>query len=262
MVAVASFFGTNRLWHLINVDSGDEIEGDYETEVSRNIAVSWARHTALSRHTGQTQYLHGNPDTVTFGVRVFQSHFLDRTPSDKIDLLTSWTKPDPVTGRPPIVLFFVGDGDPAYGDFFATIESISNISFDSPTLLGGLRGASCDVNLVEFHDWTIESRPVGESRYHHARDGDYMELLAVREYGDPLLGDVIRKRHPDLQVVQVGDVVKLSPLETIREESIIPTSIPLRGLTHRKDSAQKTLRGDYLERLNRSKLSAIVPEGV
>jgi len=262
MVAIGSFLGSLRLWHLVNIDTGEQIDCDFETAPTRNRAASYARHTALGRKKAQTQYLHGNPDTVSYDVRVMQSHFLDGEPSEKVDLLLSWIDPNERLGRPPIVFFYVGDGDPAYGDFFATIDSIADINYDSPTALGQLRGASFTLNLVEFHEWSLESRAVGDSRYHHVKDGEYMELLAAYEYSEPLLGDVVRKRHPELQVPQIGDVVKLSPLQNINEEVVVPKSIPLKGLTARKASAQKDLRETVLERLNRSKLSAIVPEGL
>ena len=102
----------------------------------------------------------------------------------------------------------------------------------------------------------------GNTRFHHTANGEYMELIAVREYGDPLLGDVVRKAHPQFALLQVGNVIGFPALPLVRGIAVVPRSVLFEGFTKRKDSATKTLRTETFERLNRSFVSHIIPEGL
>lgn len=260
-----AFFGPGRTWHLVNVDTFDEIEGDFEAVgVTRNVQTSYARHTSLNRQNPITQFLHGNADQLTFQARVFQKHALDFNVEEKLEKLIDWTKKDKELGRPPIVLFWIGAGSSAFfGDGFATIDSITDILFDSVTILGEVRGATFTINLTEFAEFDLEKGTEGgNTRFHKAKTGEYMELVAAREYGDPLLGDIIRKNHPDLQVVQVGDTIALPAIELIRGTAIVPRSVPFLGYLERRDSLTKDLRTFHFERVNRTFRSHTIPEGL
>lgn len=262
-------FPTHRNWFLVNTDTGEEITGQFEAVgVTRNVKSNYSRKTALNRATPITQYLNGDADTLTFQGRIFRrdvlqgSGLLGPRPQDELQTLIAWTKRDPNLGRPPIVILGVGDGDPIYGAFFSVIDSISDIFYDSPVSTGAFRGATFTVDLSQYsEDFSVEPFAPPETRYARAKDGDYYELLAAEEYGQPLLGDIIRKRHPEKQIVQSGDVVKLPSLDAIRTIAIQPTSIALKGITSRRDSPQKTLREFHQERLNRTVSSVIVPAG-
>lgn len=253
-----------RAWHIINTDTGEQVDGDFEAVgVTRNVSTSYARHTSLNRQNSITQFLHGNADTLTFQARIFQSHALDLNVEEKLEKLIEWTKRDKILGRPPIVLFFVGDGSLVYGDFFSVIDAISDIVFDSPTVIGAVRGAVFAINLTQFTEFDLEKGTEGgNTRFHNTAKGEYMELIAVREYGDPLLGDVVRKLHPKFQLLQVGNVVGFPVLELVRGVAIVPRSVPFEGFTKRKDTAAKALRSETFERLNRDFVSHIIPEGL
>jgi hypothetical protein len=252
-----------RAWHIINTDNFEEIEGDFEAVgVTRNVTTSYSQKTTLNRQDPITQFLHGNADTLTFQGRAFAHDALLGDATEKLTKLIEWTKRDPDLGRPPVVLFFVGDADPIYGDFFSIIESISDITYDSPTVTGAVRGVSFTVNLRQFTEFELETGPAPETRSHNAKQGEYMELIAEAEYGNPMMGDIIRKRHPDLQLLRTGNVVGLPSFEAIRRTKVVPTSIQLQGLTKSKASPQKDLRDHHLDRLNRIGRSVVVPEGL
>lgn len=254
-----------RAWHLINTDTAEVIDGDFEAEeVSRNITTTYGESTSLNRQQPITQFLHGNAEVVSFQARFFADSAFSSV-TGKFEKLVSWAKRDEELGRPPVVGFWIGDGDTAYGNFFSVIESISDIKYDSPTATGAVRGVTCTITLRQFEEFDIAgvtARSPPETRFHAVRDGEYMELIAEREYGRPLLGDVVRKRHPRLQQPNVGDIIKLPSLEAIRRVSVQPTSIALRGLTVRKDSPQRRLLEFHTARLNRSMVSTSVPEGL
>lgn len=259
MVSLPSF----RNWHIINTDTGETVDGQFEgVAVTRNVTTSYQRTSRLNAQHPITQFLHGNADTLSFGGRIFRRDVLDGGVTESLDKLIAWTKRVEALGRPPIVLFYVGDGDPIYGDFFSVIDSVTDIVFDSPLSTGAVRGATFTVNLTQYTEFTLVNEPPPETRYARAKGGDYYELLAQREYGEPMLGDVVRKRHPAIQIVQAGQVIKLPSKEAIRSIPIAPTSIQLRGLTSRKSSPQKALREFHLDRLNRTRLSVAIPPGL
>jgi hypothetical protein len=262
--AASRFLPTFRTWRLVNTDvPGSIVEGDFEAlGVTRNVSANYATHKALNQFKPITQYLSGNLDTLSFQGRLYQSHGFDNI-TEKFNTLVAWTNRDPDLRRPPIVLFSVGDGDTVYFDnALSIIKSISDIQYDSPTVTGGVRGIAFTINLEEYAEFSLENPPPPETRYARAKDGEYMELLAQREYGEPLLGDVIRKRHPALQIVEAGDVVKLPSFDAIRTTAVIPRSIALQGLTLRKESDQKDVRDFHFDRNNRTFYSTVIPKGL
>jgi hypothetical protein len=80
---------------------------------------------------------------------------------------------------------------------------------------------------------------VVDTRYAFAREGDYYERMAQEEYGDPMLGVVIRQRHPAAPLLDIGNRVALSALEGVRSEVPTQTSIPLKGAFGRRETASK-----------------------
>lgn len=272
-------------WSLSNLDKDGELEGDFEAQnITRNISVSYADHFTLSRENPITQFTHGNVDTLSFEGRFFvDPAILSLTglpfnalsllpqevdagrfslrPAEKLAILETWASVDPDLGRPPIVLFAVGDGELSQR---AVIESISNIVYDRPLITGEVRGVTFTLNLRKFVAFDIEtaSEPPSESRAHHTKEREYYELVAEREYGAPLMGDIVRKRNPDKGILQTGDVVTFPSLAAIQSIQVIPRSIPLQGLTENVESPQRTLRQLVQDRLNLVRFSTIIPDGV
>ena len=262
--AIASRFLPNlRIWRITNTDTGETVEGDFEAVgISRTVSASYAEHKTLGQFKPLTQFLGGNSDKLTFQARVYQSHAFDNV-EEKFQRLIAWVLRDPDRFRPPIVLFSVGDASPVYFDnALAVIEGISDITYDSPTVTGAVRGITFTINLKEYTEYSLENVPAPESRFARAKAGEYMELITQHEYSNPLLGDVIRKRHPDLQIVQAADIVKLPSLEAIKNSIVEPKSIALKTSLGRKSTVQKTLHEFHFDRTNRTFRSTIVPTGL
>lgn len=264
----------DRNWRIVNTDTGEEVEGDFEAEaVTREISSTYAESSALGAQDAITQFLHGNVDTLSFSATFFADSILGRaglnllggtkTATEKFDKLEEWTRVDPTLARPPVVLFSIGDGTVHQTSI---IESLSGISYGPLGASGEVKQITLTVNLRKFVELDIEAELTAagppESRFHRVKQGEYMELIAEREYKRPLLGDVIRKRHPKLQVLTVGDTVKLPSFEAIRRVPVVPGSVPLKGLTKKKESPQTRLRDLHLQRLNRRFTSLVLPEGL
>lgn len=286
-MSIGSAFFSN--WNLINLDTDQVLEGDFEAEnVTRNVSVSFVDHHTLSKESPITQYLHGNSDTLSFDGRFFVDPAVfsltglpfgalgagvglvpdtgitgrySLRPSEKMEILEKWASVDPDLNRPAIVLFSIGDGELSQT---SVIESISNIVYDRPLLTGEIRGISFSLTLKQFVPFDIDlaNLPPPRTRYHHTKAFEYYELLAASEYGDPLLGDVVRKEHPDQSILYTGDVVKLPSLAAIQSTSVIPRSIPFMNLESNVASEQRTLRKQVIDRLNVSRFSTVIPDGL
>lgn len=275
-------------WHMLNQDTSEELEGDFEAQdVTRNVSSAYIEHFALSRQSPITQYLHGNVKTLSFTGRFFADPailsitglpfagpvpFLPAAakapgnrfslrPSEKLAKLEAWTDVDPELLRPPIVQFTIGNGELSQT---SVIESISNIRYDRPLLTGEVRGVTFTVNLRHFVPFDMEtaSEPFPDTRYHHVTSGEYYELVAEREYGFPLLGDLVRKRHPRQAIVHEGNIVALPPVRAIQHTPITPQSIVLKNVTSDAESPQGQLKQVVLDRLNKTKFSTVIPDGI
>lgn len=250
-----SLFPNFRSWFLANVDTGQILQGQFEPlDAQKTIKANYGHHTALSRNKGILQFLTGDNDTFTFQAFMYSQHAAQSIDAD-LATLESWTRPDSKLGRPPTLSFWVGDGHVQIID--CVIESLST-SYGRPTFLGGLRQAQVNISLREYKPFSLTDTGVYETRYHRTAARDYYELICQREYNDPMMGDVIRKRHPTKPTLYVGAVVKLPSIEAIRTEVVTQTSIALAGAYSKKNTPQRQLRLEMFEKRNRSYVSHVL----
>jgi hypothetical protein len=249
--------GKTRLWFLRNEDTGELIEGQFPTkEVGLEVKNNWAAHTTLSRSRAILMFLNSEDDKLTFQSLFYARH---RDEADglkeRFDKLLSWAKPSIAFGAPPPVTFWIGNG---HLERLCVIDSISGIRYGEPTEDGNLRSVSFTVNLLDYQQFTLQDTELFETRYHRGRERDYYELLCFREYKQPMMGDIIRKRHPDQPQVTPGSIIKLPSIEAIRTQKPAPSSIALATAFGRKDTPQRALRIDTFNRRNRTYVSHIV----
>jgi hypothetical protein len=245
---VSNFLKTTK-WFLRNEDTGDVLEGQFAAEgVQLNIQNNYAQHTALNRSRAIIQYLNSANDTLSFQAQFFAETIVDTAMVErKFDMLKSMARRDPDLGRPPIVTFWVGNG---FMEQQSVIDSIGGVTFAPPSVTGAVRQVYFTVNLLAYTEFSLKDNEIFETRYHRSRQRDYYELLAQREYGDPMMGDIIRKRHPTKPNLVPGAVVKLPSKEAIRSDRTQPTSTALKDGFGRKDTAQKRNRLDTFNRRN------------
>lgn len=243
-------FGVSRTWYLYNLDTKEKLQGQFVAEnVVENVGGTYAERWALSRQHSILQFVHGNSDTVTFQGRFFMTSELlvvINDPKVKIQTLKKWVRRDQKLGRPPILSFWIGDAHLSLTE--CILEQVSNITYAPPSASGLLRDVSFTINLRQWwpYDISLGTEPP-ETRYHPAKRRDYYEMLALREYANPMLGDVIRKRHPDKTIVRVGDLIKLPSKAAIETARITQTSEPLRTAFGPSLTAQKVRRLEMLE---------------
>lgn len=243
--AATTFIPNFKVWNLRNLDSGQTLQGQFEAEnVSRDITVNWGQFTSLNRGNPILQFLNGAAEKVSFDGRLFRNHALDKSPEVKLDMLVSWTKIDPALRRPPVLQFWIGDGHVMINCVIVAVQT----TYQRPDFFGGLRDCTFTVSLLEFSTFSIDDAEEVDTRYARARERDYFELLAFEEYGNPMIGDVIRKQHPALQALKAGDTVKLPSIEGVRTVEVTQTSIPLKTAFGRRDTPQRRLRLQFFDK--------------
>lgn len=251
-----------RSWFLLNNDTFEVVEGQFEPigGTTRQIENVWVEHSALSRANPVLQFVKGQSQKVSLQVQLFQQNAFGDIEGD-LAILEVWARADLTgLGRPAALTFWLGNSHLLVEN--CVIESLADITYRHPTFFGAMKDVTLTINLRSFVPFDIEATTATETRFHRARTGDYYESLAEREYKNPFLGDVIRKRHPTKPIVQINDIIKLPSIEAIRTTKVTQRSIALQTAYGKKETREKRLRLDMFDKRNRICFSAIVPEGL
>jgi len=264
MGLIDRLFGT-RKWHLYNKDAGDEIEGQFEPEdlTEGGIGSKYAEHSALNRKHPIVQFLSGESETVSFSAMLYARDSLIGSVGftaikHDLDKLKNWARRDEKLGRPPILTFWVGDQHVSMDS--CVLETLNGIAYGRPTALGTMRSVRMSISLLKYEPFSLEDESSGETRYHRAKTRDYYEMLTYREYGDPAMGDIIRKRHPTKPNIQTADIIKLPSKDALRKDKVKPTSIILETAFDKRASPQRARRLAMLESRDRSHVSHVILE--
>jgi hypothetical protein len=249
-------------WELSNLDTKEKVKGQFgPSDLKEQPGVSvYAEHTSLNRGEPILQYVHGSGDQLTFNAYFFATDDKDETPAKILKVLKNWSKRDPKLLRPPLVAFTLGDGEVSMR---SAVMSLGDVQYYDPPKerAGGIRGWNSTITLRAYTKFELKSEPLPQTRYHRAKQGDYFEYLAYFEYGNPMLGDLVRKQHPDKLLLSEGEVVTLHSVESLRTTAVKPRSLIFQGVTSTKTSDQKTLRQDVVDRNSLSYSSSIVRYG-
>lgn len=253
-------FASTDVWFLQNVQNAERLEGQFPAlNVVREVKNNWAKHTSISRVNSIIQFLNGESDTLSVQIRLYARDALFNRVEADLKKLEEWAKADALYGnKPPVLSFWIGDGH-LFMD--CVIESLSGITYGVPGFQGAPRDITLTINFIAYKPFGLNDQGTFETRYHRTSERDYYELLTQREYGDALMGDVIRKRHPTQPNLQVGDIVKLPSIEALRRTKVEPTSIALQTAYGKKDTPQRRLRLAMFESHNRSYVSHVIKEG-
>ncbi len=230
-----------KSWFIVNTDENPKdalLYGPYEPEnLTENVSSTYADAFSLNKQKAITQFLHGNVETITFQAR-FYAVFSLLEVEKKVEQLKSWTRKDEDLGRPPICYFWVGLDQHAKMES-CVIQDVS-VSYDKPGFLGSMKGATVQVSLRRYDPFSLDEVTNFDTRYHFAKPGDTYEMLAVREYGNPMFGIQLRQNHPQHMELSPGDIVKLPARSgSIRNAKQEPSSVALRNLHRRRSNPEK-----------------------
>lgn len=239
-----------KVWKLKNLTNNKTISGQFPaSRVERTAGSNWTQIQALNRHRAFLQFLNGKTPTLAVSSMWFAHSLLGKKPVDRIEELIKWSEIDPKLRRPPLLNFSLGDGLGLNKDVILT--DVSDIQYNMPNGLGGIRQVTFTMNfmladraMLKAADQGRADAEVVDTRYAFARESDYFERMAQDEYGDPMMGVIIRQRHPAIPLLNIGDVVALPALEGVRSEIPTQTSIPLKGAFGKKDTATRRRRID------------------
>ena len=155
-----------------------------------------------------TQFINGNLDSTSFTAVLYAKDLvqLNTTVKTSIQNLKAWSKYDNKLKRTPIISFKVSDG---VGSIFYSKALIvgCNPTYKEYDKNGNLVHAEVALSIKEYVPYTQVTQNF-DTRYHNVMDGEYHELLAAREYNNPMLGIVVRQYNEQSEI-GTGDIVKL-----------------------------------------------------
>mgnify|MGYP003528028486 CR=1 FL=1 len=250
-----SLFAKVDVWHLLNTDTGEQVDGAYPPEdLTHTVGSRWVEKFALNRKNGILQFLHGETDVVTFTATFYKKHLLHSIEGD-IELLTRMAVRDRLIARPPILEFWCGD---AFLNIKCILEPFTK-QIGLPGTDGALKFVTISMTLRKYSPYSLEDTGNFDTRYHRAKAGDYLEFIAWHEYKNPLIGVELAKRHPQVRLAPANnEVIKLPSIEGLRKVRIVPASVAFTTLTERAESSQKTLFKKLLAARGAPKLSTIL----
>jgi hypothetical protein len=239
-----------KTWSLKNTEDGTVLKGQFPAEkVTRTVGANWTEIQALNRANAFIQFLNGKTETLSVSSRFFKRDLLDDSPVQKIDKLIEFTKSTLRFRRPPLLTFYLGDGLGL--QFDCVLTDITGIEYSEPNALGGMRQVAFTMEFKQVsgrQNSVTSEQEVTDTRYAHAKEGDYYELLCEQEYGDPMIGVIIRQRNPTMALLKPGDIVALPALEGVRGLTPAQQSIALKTGFGRRDTLQRQLRIQYFNK--------------
>ena len=214
-------------WELKDLDHNAKLLPQFPIEdVSVTVGGELVDQGRVGFQDAITNWVRGRSRVVTFQTALFSRHkdegvFVQAWMDDIIALATK----DEELGRPPICLFTLGNA----------LSEVVLVESADPTIVSVLKdGYPQEVRFnitlrryVPFSQQQIDpTKPQKESFYLIASQAEQSyEAIARRYYGDPLLGDRLRKRHPDYPFAPVvGNVVRVPARSIVLQETVEPAS--------------------------------------
>lgn len=238
-------------WNIKNLDTGEVLNPPYP--IDGGVKVTAGSNLAKQGRRGMedplVQWTGGKGQEWSFQAVLWSE---DRTDivSTKLRKFIALTQKDSKLDRPPICSFSVG----AVFSEVVLVESVDpEISDLRPD--GEAREVRLNFHLVKYVPFTQKridpSRPVKESFYLVAtsEEASY-EAIARRFYGNPLLGDLLRRRHPHMPgAPTVGKIVKVPSRTIILREEVAPQ---FHALSLTNPAAVATFEAKLAARSNKS----------
>lgn len=230
----------NRQWYMVvaedtpSVSEGARITGQFTPQqVSQNISSNIVEAGGLSRASPIIQWVGGQIRTFTFQARLFSLHTFDDTAERKLEQLEFLMRPSTNLKRPPLVNFYWGNAIPL--GFPCFIESLGGVTYDEIRQDRTIRGVTLNITLKKFTQFRIEQVPTTQTErtpIHIVKDGETYEMIALRRYGDPLLGVLLRQRNDRFPMrkkgpkaiadLQSSEEVKLFSVTEMKREDVRP----------------------------------------
>lgn len=214
-------------WSIRNLDTNELIMPQLpmgDDGVSLGVGARLVDQERFGEQDTITHWTGGAPRTFSFSAMLYARHADEAADvEDLLDKLIALAVKDEQYGRIPICLFRFG----SYLSETVLVEKVDPqiVSVDAR---GFVREVRCQISLrryVPFSQTQIDpTKQTKESYLRVVTQGEQMwEAIARRYYGDPMLGDRLRKRHPEHAFsAPIGAVVKVPARGIMLKETVEP----------------------------------------
>ena len=275
-------FSSNKAWTLTGDDAKNydlEFQGQFAAQgfSEKGGDASLGEASTINKAAPNFQFLNNSGESVSFTARFYATDSFKNV-KQQIEALRGFKKRDPDLKRPPKFLFtygteiqftcFVRKVDFAYDDLRSdgsirgVIATITLQKLDQ-TLQGTEAAATSLASQIKFVAGVVAGAagifsqlkskiniPGGSlhtiDRVREVHQGDTFERIAQQEYGDALLGDVLRRTQPAKADLKTGDTIFLVEPTEIHTIDVTPQSVPLKATQENNQ-----LREDFLALRNR-----------
>lgn len=257
-------FSANKSWSLVGDDAKFAdltFEGQFTAQNFSEGGGDATMGEANSINTQQPnfQFLNNDGETVTFQSRFYATDSFKNV-KQQIELLRSFKKRDPDLKRPPKFLFTFGTEI----QFTCFVRKI-DFSYDELRSDGSIRGVIASITLQKL-DQTFQGTEAAATslasqikfavgvvagaagivsqvkskinipggslhtldRTREAKEGDTFEKIAQQEYGNALVGDILRRAQPEKANLKTGDSVLLVDPTEINTIEVTPQAVSLK----------------------------------
>lgn len=240
--------GQDIKWRLTSLDDGHTVKGQYiPTDVRKDVKGKYGMVSTLGRDQPIIQYLSHEADRFSFTARVWAQHdglfgLLKDDIEDLAEEVENLARVDPDLGRPHIFDFAIGQTDRLSST--VVVESVGGMTFDRLRPLDGdLRGVTFSISLIRFDPYDVSlSGRAAESLVLPFRDNESYELAAQRVYGDPVAGEALRRRNPDIPTPSPATFIHFPPRPALLTGFLLT---PQSGALERTDDNEDNRRAHF-----------------
>jgi hypothetical protein len=245
-----SLFFKDLRWKLDSVDDSFSLTGQFtSTDLVENISANYAEFRSLGRAQPILMFEDNANDTMTFGVRFWAQHnglfgfgILSDKIDDKVSQLRSLPRPVASLGRPRIFDFSLGESI----SMRCVVAGVGGISYDrARPMTGDLRGVTTSITLKRFEEYDVSvAGRAAESLVQPFLADDSYEIMAQKFYGEPVLGEALRRRNPELPLPRAGTFIHLPPKQSLANGFALTPQSPVL----KKSDATDALRNEAFRR--------------
>lgn len=257
---VGELFGFGgKTWKLTGIDAGfeKEFEGQFlAQDMEETVGAFLGETTTINKAAPDFQWIRGEAEKFSFTTRLWASNSLKNV-KQQVNLLKSFARRDPTLKRAPKFLFSAGTEI----SFTCFVRGV-RFRYDELRIDGSLRGAVVDLELQVIEDKAVGNAatslasqikfaagivvgavgiaaqvkrlikiPGGSlhtvGRTLVVKEGQTFESIAAIEYGNALLGDILRRAQPEIANLKAGDKVSLVEPSEIIQIPVTQQSIAL-----------------------------------
>ena len=259
---IGELFGFGgKTWKLTGTDAGfeKEFEGQFlAQDMEETVGAFLGETTTVNKGSPDFQWIRGEAERFSFTTRLWASNSFKNI-KQQVNTLKSFARRNDSLKRAPKFLFSAGTEI----SFTCFVRGI-RLRYDELRIDGSLRGAIVDLELQVIEDKAVGNAAtslasqikfaagivvggIGISQQVKrlinipggslhtigktiiAKEGQTFESIAAQEYGNALLGDVLRRTQPEIANIKPGDRVNLVEPSEIIQIPVTQQSISLRN---------------------------------